>query len=120
MEGPEEDAEVDVDHVGAGGVEHVDDGSRAVLDEPVEDAPLGGGLGAVPAVPVRPTANGDDHELAVVRRLHREEVVVPEDDVLGHLAHGAQCLRMPRSISKGGIGMICPYVHKCTVCLRDC
>ena len=97
MQGPEEDAEVDVDHVGAGGVEHVDDGSVAVLDEPVEDAPLGGGLGAVPLVPVRPAADGDHHELAVVRRLHREEVVVAEDDVLSHLAHRTQCLRMTRS-----------------------
>jgi len=92
VQGPEEDAEVDVNHVSAGGVEHVDDGGRAVHDEPVEDAPLGGSLGAVPALPVRPAAEGDHHELAVVHRLDGEEVGVPKDDVLRHLAHRRQRL----------------------------
>ena len=97
-QGAEEDAKVDVDHVGAGRVEHVDDGGSAALDEPVEDAPPGRGVGAVPAVPVRPAAEGDHHELAVVCRLHREEVLVPQDDVLGHLVHRAQSLRVTGSL----------------------
>lgn len=83
---PKDDAEVDVDHVGAGGIEHIHDGGRAVLDEPIEDAPLGSSLGAVPAVPVRLTADGDDHELAMV------EVLVPKDDVLKNLAHCAHSI----------------------------
>jgi hypothetical protein len=101
--GPEENTEVDVDHICAGGVEHVDNGCSPVLDEPVEDAPLGGGLGAVPAVPVGPAADGDDHELAVVRRHHGEEVVVPQDDVLRNLAHRAQRLLPSCAQNQSGI-----------------
>ena len=97
VQGPEEDAEVDIDHVSAGSVEHVDDGGRAVHDEPVEDAPFGRGLGTVLARPVRPAAEGDHHELALIHPLHGEEVGVPKDDVLRHLAHRTQglCTRRP-------------------------
>ena len=54
-----------VHHVGAGGIEHVDDGGSAILDDSVQDLPLGGVLGAVALFRVQPAADGDDHELAV-------------------------------------------------------
>ena len=46
-EGCGEDGEVDVDHVAASRVEHVEDRDGAALEDPVQDAPLGGVLSTI-------------------------------------------------------------------------
>lgn len=84
----EEDGGVDVDHVGAGVCEDVDEGGHAVVVEPAEDAPFGAARGGILLRLLRRARPQRDHqELAVVHGVDREEVRVLHEYLLRHLRH---------------------------------
>ena len=88
MERLEENGGMDVHHVCARLREDVDDGSRALVVEPPEQPPLPTLFCAKPFLPlVRPGAEGDDEEPAVVHWLDRKEISILHEDLLRHLVH---------------------------------
>jgi hypothetical protein len=89
VEGLEEHSSMDVDHVGAGVGEDVDDRGESAVVEPLKEAPFGAlRRGVLLRLLGRPGPHGDDEVVGVLGGPAGVEVRVPAEHLLGEHGHG--------------------------------